>query len=85
MRVLRKGADVRVSQAAYYNPTWTAGLGLVYLWPLPTSTTLQGVIYTPVPVAEFASLSTTISLPPGYRRFLRPDWPKNWRVRLTRP
>ena len=58
-------------QAAYYNPTWTAGLGLVYLWPIPTSTTLQGVIYTPVPVEEFTSTSATISLPPGYRRFLR--------------
>ena len=31
----------------------------------------QGVIYTPVPVEEFTSLSATISLPPGYRRFLR--------------
>lgn len=58
-------------QAAYYNPTWTGGLGLIYLWPLPTSTTLQGVIYTPVPVAEFANTAVTISLPPGYRRFLR--------------
>lgn len=58
-------------QAMYYNPTFTSGLGLIYLWPLPTSTTLQGVIYTPVPVAEFAAISDTISLPPGYRRFLR--------------
>jgi len=58
-------------QAMYYNPTFTSGLGLIYLWPIPTSTTLQGVIYTPVPVAEFAAISDTISLPPGYRRFLR--------------
>jgi hypothetical protein len=58
-------------QAAYYNPKWTAGLGLIHLWPLSTSATLQGVIYTPVPVAEFSALSETVSLPPGYRRFLR--------------
>ena len=58
-------------QAMYYNPTFASGLGLIYLWPIPTSTTLQGVIYTPVPVAEFAAISDTISLPPGYRRFLR--------------
>jgi hypothetical protein len=58
-------------QAAYYNPTFTSGLGLIYLWPIPTSTTLQGVIYTPVPVSEFTAISDTISLPPGYRRFLR--------------
>jgi len=58
-------------QAMYYNPTFTSGLGLIYLWPIPTNTTLQGVIYTPVPVAEFAAISDTISLPPGYRRFLR--------------
>jgi len=58
-------------QAAYYNAVFSAGLGLIYLWPLPTSTTLQGVIYTPVPVPEFTAISDTISLPPGYRRFLR--------------
>jgi hypothetical protein len=58
-------------QAAYYNPVFNAGLGLIYLWPLPTSATLQGVIYTPVPVSEFTAITDTISLPPGYRRFLR--------------
>jgi len=58
-------------QAWYYNPTWTAGLGLLYPWPIPTSTTLQGVIYAPTPVSEFSAISETIALPPGYRRFLR--------------
>ena len=58
-------------QACYYNPTWTAGLGVLSLWPIPTSTSLQGVIYAPVPVSEFSAISETIALPPGYRRFLR--------------
>ena len=58
-------------QAWYYNPTWTAGLGLLHPWPIPTSTTLQGVIYAPTPVSEFSAISETIALPPGYRRFLR--------------
>lgn len=58
-------------QSVYYNPTFSSGFGLIYLWPIPTSSTLQGVIYTQVPVDEFSALADTISLPPGYRRFLR--------------
>ena len=55
----------------YYNPTFAAGLGLLVPYPIPTSATLQGVIYTHTPVSEFSALSETIALPPGYRRFLR--------------
>ena len=55
----------------YYNPTYTAGLGVLIPYPIPTSTTLEGVIYVQTPVAEFTALSDTIALPPGYRRFLR--------------
>lgn len=59
-------------QAAYYNPTYSAsGLGTLTLWPVPTGTTLRGVIYTKTPVDEFTALSDEILLPPGYRRFLR--------------
>jgi hypothetical protein len=54
--------------AAYYNPTYP--LGTVEFLPVPTSTTLLGVIYVPTAVASFASLATTISLPPGYERML---------------
>ena len=55
----------------YYKPTFAAGLGVLIPNPIPTSATLQGVIYTHTPVSEFSALSETIALPPGYRRFLR--------------
>ena len=53
---------------AYYNLTYP--LATITFWMVPTSNTLEGVIYAPVAMSEMA-LSTTISLPPGYRRFLR--------------
>jgi hypothetical protein len=55
----------------YYNPTFAAGLGSLYLWLVPTQTTLQGVMYYPAQVTRFNSISDTIALPPGYNRFLR--------------
>ena len=54
--------------AWYYDSAYP--LGTISFWPIPTGTTLQGVIYAPTAVAEFAALSTTIALPPGYRRML---------------
>lgn len=58
-------------QNFYYNPTFSSSLGTIIPYPIPTSATLQGVIYTLTPVSEFSALSDTIALPPGYRRFLR--------------
>ncbi|MEK9722462.1 MAG: hypothetical protein VW405_03110 [Rhodospirillaceae bacterium] len=55
--------------AWYYNPLYP--VGTLTCWPVPTSTTLEGVLYTANPLAEFASLTDTVALPPGYRRFLR--------------
>jgi len=52
----------------HYNPTFP--LGTLSLWPVPTSSTLQGALYAPQQVSEFASLDEVISLPPGYRRML---------------
>ncbi len=52
---------------AYYQPTYPTGT--ISLWQVPTSSTLQGVLYAPTAMTEFA-LSDTLSLPPGYRRFL---------------
>lgn len=52
----------------YWNPTFP--LGTLSLWPVPSSAVLDGVFYAPEQVTEFASLSTAISLPSGYRRML---------------
>jgi len=52
----------------HYNPTFPTGT--LSLWPVPTSSTLQGALYAPQQVSEFASLDEVISLPPGYRRML---------------
>lgn len=56
--------------AAYYNPTYASGMGTLYPWPIPTSATLQWVLYAPVAVPDFASTSTSIVLPPGYYEFI---------------
>lgn len=53
---------------AYYTPT--VPNGTLTLWPVPTSTTLQGVIYAPTPVSEYTTIDDTVVLPPGYRRML---------------
>lgn len=45
-------------------------LGNLQLWPVPTSSTLQGVIYAPTAVTSFSATSTAVSLPPGYEELL---------------
>lgn len=63
-----KGLQATLPQSWYYNPTFP--LGTLTFWPVPTSTTLQGVIYAATAVTEFAALTDTVTLPPGYRRML---------------
>ena len=52
----------------YYQPTMATAT--VSLWPTLTGSTLVGVLYAPKEISEFAALSTTVSLPPGYRRMI---------------
>lgn len=57
--------------AYYYSPTYgSSGLGTLTFWLVPTSSTLQGVIYYRAPVSTL-TLYDTIYLPPGYLRALR--------------
>ncbi len=53
-------------QAVYYDPTITAGLSAVLLWPVPTVATNSLVLYLDQMVAEFADLTTSYTFPPGY-------------------
>jgi hypothetical protein len=54
----------------YYDHKWTAGLGIVYVWPIPTVSNTQLVLYTPTAISEFADRTTDYTFPPGYRRAL---------------
>lgn len=54
----------------YYFYNLTYPLATLSLYPVPTSSTLTGVMYARAQVGEFASLNVSISLPPGWRRFL---------------
>lgn len=53
---------------AYYDPTYP--LATITFCPVPTSSTLQGVLYAAAPVSQFAAVATTVSLPPGYEKAL---------------
>lgn len=51
----------------YYNPTFaTAGLGTINLWPVPNTTVNDLVLYLQKALENFADLTTTYFLPPGY-------------------
>lgn len=54
--------------AFYYSPTFASSLATLYLLPIAT-TSLTGVLYAPSPVAEYAALTTSVVLPPGYHEF----------------
>lgn len=53
----------------YYEAT--VATGTLYPYPIPTTGSLQGVMYSAVQVEEIAVITATIALPPGYRRWLR--------------
>lgn len=52
----------------YYSPTFP--LGVLYLLPVPTSSTLTGVMYAYTAIPVFAALSDTVTLPPVYERMI---------------
>lgn len=55
----------------YYNPTYAAGLGAIFLWPTPTTNVNQLVLYFGTAVAAFADVTTDYTIPPGYGEALK--------------
>ena len=65
--LLNKTLSGSLPTMLFYDPTFTAGLGAIYLWPQPTDTTNQLVLYLDTALSTFADLTTAYQLPPGYR------------------
>ena len=55
-------------QYYYYNPTITTAN--LKLWPVPTSATLTGAMYARIQVAQFAAITDTVTVPPGWPRMI---------------
>jgi hypothetical protein len=66
-----KSLTSTLATSIYYDHNWSAGLGRIYVLPIPTVSTTQLVIYTPQAATEFADLTTDYTFPPGVRRFYR--------------
>lgn len=63
----------------YYEATMSTGT--LYPYPIPTTGSLQGVMYSDVPVNEVTVITNAIALPPGYRLWLR----KSLKLELADP
>lgn len=55
----------------YYDHGWSAGLGRVYVSPVPTIGTTQLVLYSLRAISAFTDLTTCRAFPPGYAELLR--------------
>ncbi len=51
--------------SVYYNPTYFGGFGTIELWPIPTESTNALVLYRPLQLSTFTSLTAQYQLPDG--------------------
>jgi hypothetical protein len=58
-------------QGVYYDAGDVANLATISTYPTINTAGFSLVLYTPVPVNQFANLTTIYSLPPGYAKALR--------------
>ena len=64
----QKAQTANYPRSFYYNPTLATAT--VTFWPVPTSSTIEGVIYYGVSLSSFADLDTSYTLSPGYEEML---------------
>ena len=69
-RIGQKALTSNYPQAWFYDAAFSSARGTLNFWPVPTATTLQGVLYYASGIVEFTSLNTSVSLPPGYREMI---------------
>ena len=67
----------------FFNPTWSAGQGAIYFWPVPT-VAYSVKLWCRIVLAQLL-VGTVISLPPGYNYALRMMLAKRWAPSLRKP
>ena len=64
--ITMKGLTGNMWTAVYYNSTFASDRATIFLWPTPTTDAWGIAIYRRDNLVEFASLTQTYYLPPGY-------------------
>lgn len=64
----QKALTSPMPSCSYFNDAFP--LATLSFWPVPTSTTLQGVLYAKTALSELSALTTSILLPPGGQRMI---------------
>lgn len=54
----------------FYDRAWTLGLGVIWVYPVPTTNICDLVLYTPNILGTFATKTTQYDLKPGYVKML---------------
>ena len=70
-RIPMKDLPSAFVEGVFFDKSWSAGLGLVTAYPVPTTATTTLVLYTRQALAQFADLTTDVTYPPGYQYFIR--------------
>ncbi len=68
-RITSKTVDGSTPRYLFYNQAYSSGLGTIYLYPEP-SASLTLYINSWKQLQSFSAISDTVTLPPGYRRFI---------------
>lgn len=74
--VRQKDLQSPLVSGIYYDHAYTAALGRITVWPVPTISSTRLVLYTPEALAAFADLDTDYTFAPGYERFLKTNFIK---------
>lgn len=69
--LIARSSTAQYPTSVYYDHRWNAGLGTINVYPVPTSSSAQLVLYTPDPLSEFSDQNTAYTFPPGVPRMIR--------------
>jgi len=80
-----KSTQSTYSRWLYYDNAWSAGLGTITLWPVPSTSDKTLHLWLWQPLMAIATLDTSITLPPGYTRALRSNLALEMAAEYGRP
>lgn len=79
--VVQKDLTSTLPTWVYYSATFASSLGSLYMGPIPDSSSLEGVLYAPASLQNFAATSTILIVPDGYELAIQENlavllWPE---------